>query len=216
MNRYDFIRFGGLVQWFDDSTDTCRKMQVCLPPKEPIDDNTKIGLIQTNEDECEETPTSHSVKASELFPWLEPYQEGYWRGVQEAEKSGADMNVLLAMLTSSQFCLMECTYLMLQSNACKLFPALCQLFPEMEDMFQVITWEKQEYFARKLTIFRGTNDEQKILVSMTSLQDRLIDSDIGAPISDEAEEIDGDIYYYLTDNEMILPDETVIAMVESA
>lgn len=210
MNKYDFIRFGGLVQWADNSTDTFRKMQVCVPPKEPIDGNTKIGLIHTDEDECGETPTSYSVNASELFPWLEPFQEGYWRGVQEAEKSDADMNVLLA-----QFSLMECVYLILQSNACNLFPALCRLFPEIEDMLQVITWEKQEYFARKLTIFRGTSDEQEILVSMMSLQDRLIDSDTGAPVSDEAEEIDGEIYYYLDDNEMILSDEMIIAMVES-
>ena len=35
MSRYDFIRFGGFVNWADEDTDTFRKMKVCLPVKEP-------------------------------------------------------------------------------------------------------------------------------------------------------------------------------------
>lgn len=31
MSRYDFIRFGGFVNWADEDTDTFRKMKVCLP-----------------------------------------------------------------------------------------------------------------------------------------------------------------------------------------
>lgn len=215
MNRYDFIKFGGLVQWADDNTDSCRKMKVCLPVRIPIGDNTSVELIAEGENIPEEVGRSYSVKASELLPWLNSFQKGYWKAVLEAERNGAGMNVLLAMLTSSQFGLMECVYLMLQSNACKLFPVLCRLFPKAEDILQVITWGKQEYFARKLTIFQGTNDEQEILVSMTSLQDKLIDNDTGAPVSDEAEEVDGKIYYYLTDCEMILPDKRIITLVES-
>lgn len=47
MSRYDFIRFGGFVNWADEDTDTFRKMKVCLPVKEPVEDDTKIGLIST-------------------------------------------------------------------------------------------------------------------------------------------------------------------------
>lgn len=36
MSRYDFIRFGGFVNWADEDTDTFRKMKVCLPVKEPV------------------------------------------------------------------------------------------------------------------------------------------------------------------------------------
>ena len=34
MSKYDYIRFGGFVLWADESTDTFRKMKVCLPVKE--------------------------------------------------------------------------------------------------------------------------------------------------------------------------------------
>ena len=50
MSRYDFIRFGGFVNWADEDTDTFRKMKVCLPVKEPVEDDTKIGLISTDEE----------------------------------------------------------------------------------------------------------------------------------------------------------------------
>lgn len=214
MNKFDFIRFGVLVQWVHDSTGAYREMQVCIPPKEPISDNTKIGLIPTDEDKYEETPSSYTVKAAELFPCLEPFQEGYWKAIQEAEKSGADEEVLLAMLKSMSVGMTECIYLMLQSDYYKLYPILSHLFPEMEDVFQVITWENRDYPARRLTIFKGTNDEREILVSVTRLEDKLIDSEAGAPVSDEAEEVDGDIYYYLTDEEMRLPDKSIAMIVE--
>ena len=48
MSRYDFIRFGGFVNWADEDTDTFRKMKVCLPVKEPVEDDTKIGLSGRN------------------------------------------------------------------------------------------------------------------------------------------------------------------------
>ena len=60
MSRYDFIRFGGFVNWADEDTDTFRKMKVCLPVKEPVEDDTKIGLISTDEDNPEETGQPNS------------------------------------------------------------------------------------------------------------------------------------------------------------
>ena len=73
MKKYDFIRFGGCVQWVNDSEGTCLTMQVCTPPY-PINDNTKIALILSNvNDFIDETGQSYSVNASELIPLLTPY-----------------------------------------------------------------------------------------------------------------------------------------------
>mgnify|MGYP006987331102 FL=1 len=107
---------------------------------------------------------------------------------------------MLPMLKDAGLCLMECVFLMLRSNACKLFPVLCRLFPEVEEMFEIITWNDREYFVRELTLFRGTGGEYKTLVSVTGLQDVLVGKD-GAPISDEAEAVDRKICYYFTDEE---------------
>ena len=74
MSRYDFIRFGGFVNWADEDTDTFRKMKVCLPVKEPVEDDTKIGLISTDEDNPEEIAVSYSVRAAELIPWTDSFR----------------------------------------------------------------------------------------------------------------------------------------------
>ena len=156
MSRFDFIRFGGVVNWADEDTDTFRKMKVCLPVKEPVEDDTKIGLISTDEDNPEEIAVSYSVRAAELIPWTDSFQEGYWKALIVAEANGAGTDVLLPMLKDAGLCLMECVFLMLRSDACKLFPVLCRLFPEVEEMFEIITWNDREYFVRELTLFRGT------------------------------------------------------------
>lgn len=216
MNRYDFIKYGGYVRWADDSTDTLRRMKVCLPVKEPVEGDTRIELIPTDGDNPEEIAVSYPVRAAELVPCPDSFREGYWKAMMTAEANGAGGDILLAMLKESRLCLTESLTLMLQRNACRLLPVLCRLFPEAGDMFRTITWEGKEYPARRLTIFRGTDDEEEILVSPESLAHRLVDSDTGAPFSDEAEAVDGEIYYYLTDEEMMLPEERILTIVESA
>ncbi len=215
MSKYDYIRFGGFVLWADESTDTFRKMKVCLPVKEPVEDDTGIGLIPSDEDNPEEIAVSYPVRAAELVPWLDSFHEGYWKALMSAQANGASTEVLLSMLKETGLCLMECISLMLRSNACKLFPVLCQLFPDVEEMFEIVTWDGKEYFARELTLFRGTNDEYNTLVSVTSLQDVLIGKD-GAPVSDEAEAIDWRICYYCTDEVFLLPEERLVALAEDA
>lgn len=106
MSRYDFIRFGGFVNWADEDTDTFRKMKVCLPVKEPVEDDTKIGLISTDEDNPEEIAVSYSVRAAELIPWTDSFQEGYWKALIVAEANGAGTDVLLPMLKDAGLCLM--------------------------------------------------------------------------------------------------------------
>ena len=213
MSRYDFIRFGGFVNWADG--DTFRKMKVCLPVKEPAEDDTRIELIPTDEDNPEEIAVSYSVRAAELIPWTDSFQEGYWKALIVAEANGAGTDVLLPMLKETGLCLMECVFLMLRSKACKLFPVLCRLFPETAEMFEIVTWDDKEYFARELTLFRGTDGEYKTLVSVTGLRDALVGKD-GVPISDEAETVDRKICYYFTDEEFLLPEERLVALAEDA
>ena len=86
MSRYDFIRFGGFVNWADEDTDTFRKMKVCLPVKEPVEDDTKIGLISTDEDNPEEIAVSYSVRAAELIPWTDSFQEGLQKGIRSSSR----------------------------------------------------------------------------------------------------------------------------------
>ena len=61
-----------------------------------------------------------------------------------------------------------------------------------------ITWKKKEYASKPLVIFKDTEDEEAVTVS------------------NEAEEVDGDIYYYLSKSEMHLPNNEIIAIVEKA
>lgn len=59
-------------------------------------------------------------------------------------------------------------------------------------------------------------EEQEVLVSVTELSSKLINSETGCPESEAAEELDNTIYYYLTEDEIRLPDQNIIALVESA
>ncbi len=170
MSRYDFIRFGGFVNWADEDTDTFRKMKVCLPVKEPVEDDTKIGLISTDKDNPEEIAISYSVRAAELIPWTDSFQEGYWKALIVAEANGAGTDVLLPMLKDAGLCLMECVLPDAPERCCKLFPVLCRLFPEVEEMFEIITWNDRKFFVRELTLFRGTGGKYKTLVSVTGLE----------------------------------------------
>ncbi len=216
MNKYDFIRFGESVQWFDDSADRFRIMQVCRPFNSPANDNTEISLIPSDEDECEEVCISYTVKASELLPYITPFHTGFWQALSEAQKNGASEATLLAVLRSLNIDMATCILLMYRNDCYSLYPVICQLFPGTEDIFQVITWEGKDYPARKLTIFRGMPEEQEVLVSVTELSSKLIDSETDCPVSEEAEELDSTIYYYLTEDEIRLPDQNIIVLVESA
>ena len=169
MSRYDFIRFGGFVNWADEDTDTFRKMKVCLPVKEPVEDDTKIGLISTDEDNPEEIAVSYSVRAAELIPWTDSFQEGYWKALIVAEANGAGTDVLLPMLKDAGLCLMECVFLMLRSDACKLFPVLCRLFPEVEEMFEIITWNDRDAF----NLVANSDEIVKLCSSMDAFKNSL-------------------------------------------
>lgn len=79
-------------------------------------------------------------------------------------------------------------------------------------LIDTVTWNGEQYPVRELTIFRGTPDELNILVSVLRLEDKLIDKDTGTPFSHESYEFDSNFYFYLDDEEILLPDEEIISI----
>ena len=216
MSRYDFIKFGGSVQWYDDTSGRYHTMKVCHPVPLPVSEDTVISLIPAKDEECEVICIPGSVKASELVPCPSSFDKGFWKALTETGKNGASDDVLLAVLCSSGMGVAEYIHLMYESNHYGLYPVLCHLFPETEEIFRIITWKGKDYPVRRLTIFKGTPEELEILVSVESLSRELIDDNTGVPVSDEAEEVDGQIYYYLADEEITLPDGRIVTITESA
>lgn len=224
MRTYNFIKFGEHVLWMNDTTDTCRTMQVCCPLPNPITDNSKIELIPADDSSDyieEEESKSYSVSASELFPLLTSYNNGYWNAFQTALTVGADTTILSAMLRNSSLTFEKCLLYMQYSSTYdnKLYSIVDSLFPEESKFFshiQTISWNGKNYPSKTLTIFKGTNDEQEVTVSITQLSHELIDNKTSVPVSDEAESLDGEIYFYLEEKEIHLSDDDIIAIVEQA
>lgn len=219
MNKYDFIRFGGQAQWYDDREDRFRTMQVCSPFKVPVGFDTEISLITSgeaeyDEDEYDEERRDYSAKASELLPCLTPFDEGFWLALSEAQKNGVDEATLLCVLRSLEIDMLSCILMMHKNDYYHLYPIVCLLFPGIEEIFKVITWENKHYPVRKLTIYRGMPEEKKVWVSVKELLANLIDSRTGSPVSKEAEELNSTIYHYLMESEMGLSDWHVTALVE--
>ncbi len=113
MRKFQFIRFGGKVQWVNDSTDTCRIMQVCTPTPEVITEDTTISLILADEDECaeEEQSVSYAVRAGELTPFLTSYHDGFWQVMLAALESGSNASVVRTILKSFSLSYEECMLL---------------------------------------------------------------------------------------------------------
>ena len=221
MRNYDFIKFGECVQWKSDADDTCRTMQVCTPPHLAISDHTKINLIPSDKNEEEEVCTSYSVSAYELFPILSPFNEGYWHALQTAVSAGADSSVASTMLRNSNLTYEECLLLMqhIPSSKEQLFPIVSSLFPKESKSVSIvfkINWQGKDYPAKDFLLFKGTKEEEEVTVSTSGLGTELIDEESGLPISDEAEMLDNDIYYYMSEEELMnLSDEEIIATLES-
>lgn len=113
MRKFQFIRFGGKVQWVNDSIDTCRIMQVCTPTPEVITEDTTISLILADEDEYaeEEQSVSYAVRAGELTPFLTSYHDGFWRVMLAALESGCNVSVVRAILEKFSLSYEECMLL---------------------------------------------------------------------------------------------------------
>ena len=113
MRKFQFIRFGGKVQWVHDSTDTCRIMQVCTPTPKVITEDTIISLISADEDEYaeEEQSVSYAVRAGELTPFLTSYHDGFWRVMLAALESGSNASVARTILKCFSLSYEECMLL---------------------------------------------------------------------------------------------------------
>ena len=113
MRKFQFIRFGGKVQWVNDSTDTCRIMQVCTPTPEVITEDTTISLILADEDEYaeEEQSVAYAVRADELVPLLTSYHDGFWRVMLAVLESGGNVSVVRAILERFSLSYEECMLL---------------------------------------------------------------------------------------------------------
>lgn len=97
----------------NDSTDTCRIMQVCTPTPEVITEDTTISLILADEDECaeEEQSVSYAVRAGELTPFLTSYHDGFWQVMLAALESGSNASVVRTILKSFSLSYEECMLL---------------------------------------------------------------------------------------------------------
>lgn len=219
MNKYEFIKFGECLQWKDVTTGSCRKMQVCISPNLPINDETLIDLIPSDEED--EGPSSYSVKACELIPILTEFNRGYWCALQDAISNGADTTVINSMLKCAGFTYDECMRHIEASDFYKdkLLPVIKSMFPEESKHFaeiEMITWNDRQYPSKSLTIFKGDKHEQEATVSIEELQFELLDEVECTPVSDEAEELDDQIYYYLSKEEFELPDDEIVEILENA
>lgn len=220
VKRYDYIIFGKCVRWQDDTADRCRILQVCISPPPIISDDTKIELISAEDDvdEDEEPGKLYSVEACKLFPYITPYHEGYWNAIKDVLKHSGDTNLVSALLLSSQFTYAECLLMVQESRADKdiFYPIFDTLFSEQSDHDSLITWKGKEYPAKKITIFEGKNAEIEVTVSTIELQNKLLDNEKEAFVSEEAENLDSHICYYVMNDEIKLPVDQIVAIVEKS
>lgn len=79
-----------------------------------------------------------------------------------------------------------------------------------------IEWQGVKYPAIDLVIFEGTNEEMNVTVSSTTLEQELMRCMQNCIGSDEALWLDEKIAYYLEPDEMKLPDEEIVRIVEES
>lgn len=80
-----------------------------------------------------------------------------------------------------------------------------------------INWQGHSYPTMEVVLFPNTDKEETVLVSITALEDRLMEciKSCGAGCA-EAIELDEQIFYYLDGEEFNLPDEEIRKILENA
>ena len=189
MDRYDFIRFGEQVGWYNESEDLMETMQVCCPVYPPVQGDTRVQLVSAGIEALQSGYGSEkTVRASQLVPFISHFG---------------------SLGLGEQICLL------CGKASASVHAAFCRVYPEEGSLLDVIEWQGKEYPIRKLTLFRGTEQEMETTVSVTALQKKLIGRRSGAPVSKAAERIDEGIYYYCEqEKEFLLPQEGLTAFVE--
>lgn len=216
MDRYDFIRFGEQVRWYNESEDLMETMQVCCPVYPPVQGDTRVQLVSAGIEALQSGYGSgKTVRASQLVPFISHFGRGYWEALTQAADNGAGTDLLETILRNSDLGLGEQICLLCGRASSSLHAAFCRVHPEEGSRLDVIEWKGREYPVRRLTLFRGTDQEQEVAVSVTPLDEKLIGRKTGAPVSKAAQRVDEGIYYYCDPGkEFLLPQEGLTAFIE--
>lgn len=216
MDRYDFIRFGEQLRWYNESEDLMETMQVCCPVYPPVQGDTRVQLVSAGMEALQPGYGSEkAVRASQLVPFVSYFSRGYWEALTQAADNGAGTDLLETMIRNSCLGMGEQVCLLCGRASASVHAAFCRVYPEEGSLLDVIEWQGKEYPVRKLTLFRGTRQEMEVAVSVTSLQRKLIGRKSGAPVSKAAQRVDEGIYYYCEqEKEFLLPQEGLTAFVE--
>ncbi|MDR1202688.1 MAG: hypothetical protein LBL58_13830 [Tannerellaceae bacterium] len=81
---------------------------------------------------------------------------------------------------------------------------------------RLIPWRGKTYHAVEITIFQGTEKTETVTVATEELESELLNADRTKCVSKEAEAIDDDIAYYVTADEIKLPEKEIRKIVEDA
>lgn len=79
-----------------------------------------------------------------------------------------------------------------------------------------INYKGKKYPAIDITIFEDTKDKMDVTVSSVYLEDKLLEDIRNCIGTDEAFRLDMSICYYLTPEEMALPYNKIVQIVESS
>ncbi len=214
MNKYYFIQFGEQVL-YNDGIDDNRLMQVCYPIKETsIKDDTQIHLIPVNSDEDEAVDESYVARADELAPVLTEFNKGYWCALQDAVANNVSETVIRTMLQGAGFSFWECQNHMKDSDFMseQLKDIVRNTFCQKPDM---IDWNGADYPTKTIVLYRGTEKEEEVTISVERLEHQLCD-DMGNWSTREAETIDEQIFFYLDDETFNWPDNDIAEFVEDS
>lgn len=214
--KYSFIKVGEDVKWSDpdgDQSSGIYKVISINNNNKDIEDDTVI-LINNAESEAE-------AYARELSPVLKEFNKGYWCALQDAISNGANTAVINSMFKCAGFTYDECMRHIEASDfhKDKLLPVIKSMFPEESKHFaeiEMITWNGRQYPSKSFTIFEGASDELEVIASIEELVNVLLDQTTCLPVSDEAEELDNKIYYYLSKEDFELSDDEIIEILENA
>ena len=79
MDRYDFIRFGEQVRWYNESEDLMETMQVCCPVYPPVQGDKRVQLVSAGIEALQSGNGSEkTVRASQLVPFINNFGRGNW------------------------------------------------------------------------------------------------------------------------------------------
>lgn len=212
MNKYYFIQFGGQVL-YSDGIDDNRLMQVCYPIKgTSIKDDTQIHLIPVNSDE--DVDESYVARADELVPVLTEFNKGYWCALQDAVANNVSETVIHTMLQGAGFSFWECQNHMKDSDFMseRLNDIIRNMFCQCPNM---IDWNGVDYPTKKIVLYKGTEEEEEVTVSVKRLENQLLD-DMCNWTTREAETVDEQIFFYLDDETFNWPDNDIAEFIEDS